>query len=210
MNFDPSACNWTDYHGRGSPRFGGLAICVVNDSQWTILSRRSLDLPPSWKYLFVEVQNNKKQTINLMGLHVVPPKMTEDRLKSVLWKVLRFERTAFGELQEVFTDYKTQILLQEDQIRLVIDQVNRFKDPTIIAGDFNSPPDLPLHNKLRKHLNDAWLAAGTGMGHTRLWGGFLALRIDYVYVSDGVTVVASKTLPAEFSDHKPLIATMLF
>ncbi len=208
LGLQSNACHWTDYHGRGIDHLGGLAICVINDREWTILTKRSLDLPPSWKYLFVEIADRRDQTFNLLGLHLVPPKVTEDGVREMTGKTMRLDMSAFSDLLDTLREYRTQIHLQENQIQKVIERIQNFRDPTVMAGDFNTPPDLPLHYRLRGQFQDAWGLAGTGLGYTRVWGGFLPLRIDFIYASKSLAVGTAGNLDAGVSDHRPVIATL--
>jgi len=78
----------------------------------------------------------------------------------------------------------------------------------IIAGDFNSTGDAALNVKMREHLNDTWLKAGSGLGATRYWGDFLPLRIDYIYATKDFSMYDSSTIPADCSDHLPVVSSV--
>ncbi|WP_210769104.1 endonuclease/exonuclease/phosphatase family protein [Ruania alkalisoli] len=78
----------------------------------------------------------------------------------------------------------------------------------ILMGDFNARPEAPELAPLWTVVTDAWDEAGDGSGFS-----FPAdapdRRIDYVTVSDGVTVldavVPDTALAAQASDHRPVV-----
>jgi endonuclease/exonuclease/phosphatase family metal-dependent hydrolase len=94
---------------------------------------------------------------------------------------------------------------------------------TIVAGDLNAIPDSASIRHLRKSLLDAWERAGDGPGDTWVAENPLAAaaiadtkarpgRIDYVFVSPEMTVVAVRrigTAPVDglwLSDHYGVLA----
>ncbi|MCX4736359.1 endonuclease/exonuclease/phosphatase family protein [Streptomyces sp. NBC_01363] len=55
----------------------------------------------------------------------------------------------------------------------------------MLVGDLDAAPDTPEVAQVTKHLDDTWLAAGQGAGHTH---DALdpQVRIDYVLASPGI------------------------
>ncbi|MGY1739828.1 MULTISPECIES: endonuclease/exonuclease/phosphatase family protein [unclassified Blastococcus] len=91
----------------------------------------------------------------------------------------------------------------------------------VLVGDFNASPDAPELEPLRGRFTDAWELAestedragwrfwhsGQGMTHP---AGSPRRRIDQVWVSGGISVVAARVLDAEgASDHLPLVVDLL-
>lgn len=79
--------------------------------------------------------------------------------------------------------------------------------PTIVAGDFNTPPDSDVHELLSKTMTDSFEAAGFGLGPTYsinhpLW------RIDYIWCGNGLIARSSAVITdVPGSDHRPLRST---
>jgi endonuclease/exonuclease/phosphatase family metal-dependent hydrolase len=77
--------------------------------------------------------------------------------------------------------------------------------PTLIAGDFNGPPDSPLYRTNWRGYRDAFAVAGSGYGYTahapRPW-----IRIDRVLTSPEWRVRRCETLPGCGRDHLPVFA----
>jgi endonuclease/exonuclease/phosphatase family metal-dependent hydrolase len=90
----------------------------------------------------------------------------------------------------------------------------------VVVGDFNTAPDAPELDPLRRRFTDAWplATARDDQAGWRFWHAGHGetfpspnphLRIDQVWVSEGVSVVAAVVLDAEgASDHHPLLADL--
>ena len=198
LGIPKSHCMWSDYYGTGGKRFGGLATCIFNQEGSLFISRkRQLNLPPSWKYLFIEVQhiqNNQTFPINFLALHIAPPEITDNDIAKILTDVFKGRKDGLYRAMDLLKNYENQVRLQGTQAVNALQLIEKFQDPTIIAGDFNSTRDAALHVKFRDDLIDTWSTAGFGFGATRYWGNFLPLRIDYIYVKKEFYVQNYKTL----------------
>jgi endonuclease/exonuclease/phosphatase family metal-dependent hydrolase len=90
----------------------------------------------------------------------------------------------------------------------------------VIVGDFNTAPDAAELDPLRQRFTDAWqlAAARDDRAGWRFWHAGHGetfpsphphLRIDQVWVSPGISVVAAAVLDAEgASDHHPLLVDL--
>jgi endonuclease/exonuclease/phosphatase family metal-dependent hydrolase len=205
-------CLWSDYYGTGQTRFGGLATCIFSSTNHLAISRRrDLNLPPNWKYLFIEVQHTSNDTtvpLNFLAVHIAPPKVSDRAVAKMLTDLLRGKKSGIQQALSLLQRYEQQVTLQGTQAVNALRRIGNFQDPTIMAGDFNSTQDTALHKRLRQSLNDTWLTAGLGFGTTRYWADFLPLRIDYIYVTPEFAVQDSKTFAYECSDHFPVVSTV--
>jgi endonuclease/exonuclease/phosphatase family metal-dependent hydrolase len=78
---------------------------------------------------------------------------------------------------------------------------------TVLLGDMNATPGTPEIAVLTGALVDAWPAAGRGPGLT-FDAGTPHARIDYVLTSPGVAVRTARLVPADASDHYPVVADL--
>lgn len=202
LNLSSDDFQWTSYYNGAR---GGLAIVLLNRSSWTLINKKITDLPPSWKSVFAEIKHSSGQTVNLMGVHISPPKVTDSQVEKAAKNLLKGDVLT---LKTLLRRYVYQAKIQNKQINKIRGLVNGFKDPTIIAGDFNSTSQLPVHTELRKSLTDAWLEGGNGMGATRYWAGILPFRIDYIYATNQFKVTKTYLNDADFSDHTPVISEL--
>lgn len=212
LNIPSHHCIWSDYYGTGRKRSGGLAICVTDpEDAWAISRKRTLDLPPNWKYLFLEVQTEQNPDwppLNFLTLHIAPPKITDKRIENSVKALFRGEYHGVTEILNMLREYETQVKLQGTQAINALQLIQKFRDPTIIVGDFNSTRDAALHVHLREELIDAWSHAGFGIGATRYWGDVLPLRIDYIYVTKDFAVQDVAVPAAACSDHRPVLSSI--
>jgi len=183
---------WSDYYGTGNSHYAGLAICLLNKNNgYRLEKKRKLELPPNWKYVYAEVCRNDEICMNFLAVHVVPPKITKIDIKKVAGKLIRLEENSLNRVSEILKNYEIQVKLQGKQATQILDLLKNFKDPTIVAGDFNCTRDAALHIKMRENLIDTWSQAGFGPGPTRYWSDILPLRIDYIYVTRDFKVINS-------------------
>jgi endonuclease/exonuclease/phosphatase family metal-dependent hydrolase len=83
--------------------------------------------------------------------------------------------------------------------------------PVVVCGDFNSPPEGRVYERLRKTFADAWTVAGNSGGFT-IPAEKPARRIDYIWIRKGSGLVPGKVWVPESvaSDHRPVVAEIEF
>jgi len=183
------ACEHTDYRGTGRENHGGLAACT-RGSEWSLglHAPRAFSTDEPWYYVFTEAVH-ASGVVNLMAVHLRP------------YEVARFGLTGGSDPEDISAS-------QQEAARDLLVRVEALRDPTVVAGDFNSGRDAALHVGMRRHLVDTWEAAGLGPGRT-VWAlGWLPLRIDYVYATRDFTVVDSEIPAWDCSDHRPVLSEL--
>jgi endonuclease/exonuclease/phosphatase (EEP) superfamily protein YafD len=81
--------------------------------------------------------------------------------------------------------------------------------PLIVMGDFNTPYDSVHLEPLKKMLQHAWLAAGSGCVET--WPAFLpVLSLDQVWSGNGLRPVRCRHGITFRTDHRPVFAELRF
>ena len=100
------------------------------------------------------------------------------------------------------------------------DAVRRWDAPLVVAGDINEKPDGRVWKSLASEMQDAFVVAPDGPGHTYSAKKDPYKRIDGVFVEPSVTVVGchavhgggAEGLPLETvqaaSDHTPVLAVL--
>lgn len=199
-------CVGTDYRGQGQRGVGGLGVCVPSEGPWRISRSRDLALPPGWRYVFAELSDGAR-AVNVLALHVLPYGVTPAALDAALRAAARGRIRPLGAL---LGRVERAVAAQSDQVAAVRALVAGFRDPTVVAGDLNSPPDSAVSATLRRQLSDAWLTAGQGAGGTRTVGGWLPLRIDYAYTTERLRALDARVVGCRCegglacSDHRAL------
>jgi endonuclease/exonuclease/phosphatase (EEP) superfamily protein YafD len=177
-------CAQIDYAGSGSPSKGGVATCARGpDFQLRVKKPRRYVETIDWYYVFAEVVG-RGVVFNLLAIHLQPYRLSVESSE----RISRAQRA------------ETEALL---------DTVRTFRDPTIVAGDFNSVRDSALHHAMRRSLTDTFERGGWGPGWTVKALGRFPLRIDYVYVSDDFAVSEATILPFDCSDHRPVLSRLV-
>ncbi len=187
-------CVHGTYNGSTRSDRGGLASCVRGD-RWSLKSGSALrysDAVP-WFYVSTEVEREGR-VVNLLAVHLRPYDLR--RLDE------SFSLRAVASVQETYRS-------QGDQSAALLRRVERFADPTLLAGDFNSTRDTALHVALREHLTDVWERGGFGFGATVTALGQLPLRIDYIYASADFDVVGASVPDVGCSDHQPVVGEVV-
>lgn len=184
-------CAHATYRSGGGKTKGGLAVCV-RGGDWVLRSgegQRFVD-PKDWHYVFAEVERAGR-VVNVLAVHLRPYEL------------------AMNDWLEVGREGSEVVAAQSDQAAALIDRMGKLRDPTVVAGDFNSTRDAALHVDLRRHLADAWERGGNGFGGTVALGGWAPLRVDYVYASEELGVGRARVLDAGCSDHKPILTELV-
>ncbi len=78
----------------------------------------------------------------------------------------------------------------------------------IICGDFNNTAYSYVYRKIKGNLNDTFDEAGNGFGRTYDFQ-FFPVRIDYIFSDEAFTVNGFKSYNERYSDHYPIMATLL-
>lgn len=91
------------------------------------------------------------------------------------------------------------------QIDYVVRKVEEANGPTILMGDFNEGASSEPMTKIADVLQDS----ATESYHTFATDD-LKVRIDYIFVSDGLEVKSSTAVYSEASDHLPVVAEVIF
>jgi endonuclease/exonuclease/phosphatase family metal-dependent hydrolase len=100
---------------------------------------------------------------------------------------------------------KNANLLRAIQVKEVEQEIMKSPHPVILAGDFNDVPNSYAYQTISKHLKDAFVTRGFGLGRTFRYLS-PTLRIDFIFYSKSLPVLKAKILPVPLSDHLPVRA----
>ncbi len=195
-------------------QFGQMTI-----SRYPIASSRVLhlpkedtaDLPNSWCGAHETVIILPTGAVRVVNVHLTDVTQTNRITQSLeLVKKLQDAPTEGGAWNGIATDPATIEHWQYD------DPVPPMPPAAVVAGDFNDSPDSPVLGVLRSAgYRDSWslMTARTPFDTTFKTnpeqGIFTDMRIDYILVNDGVTVVDAEIIAdCDASDHQPVWATL--
>ncbi len=181
------------YKCKGVPYFKdksqGLALCVRKPFRIITVRQRlyTSRVPQKWHYLFCEVKRENK-IFNLVVVHLYP------------FQINLYKRTLWDQIKVIELHHKQASALQNT--------IYKFKDPTIMLGDFNSTPDTSIHSMIRKKFNDSFYLKGSGFGASFWLMGIIPLRIDYIYLTKEFKISQSYVVTSNASDHRPMVSDL--
>lgn len=182
-------CEHIDYTGSGREDRGGVAACARTET-WKLgrSGPRRFVEDSAWYFIFAEmVRADDHQVLNLVSLHLQPNRLSLSGPRSP---------GAVAQTHHAEAD-------------ALLDRMATLQDPTVVAGDFNSTRETPLHGALRVHLVDTFEQAAWGPGRTAVAAGLVPLRVDYIYATPDLKPVSAAIPGADCSDHRPVVADIL-
>lgn len=93
------------------------------------------------------------------------------------------------------------------QMRQVVSWLRAAALPCILAGDFNSLPFTPEYRTLSRDLVDCTRVVPMNHRNTRPTLG-LPAQLDYIFASTHFRTRVCRTVDADFSDHRPVVADL--
>lgn len=168
----------------------------LKEHEMLVLSRHPIthveERPLGRRFCLVCTIEHPKGTLRVVNVHLSPP-ATSRSLRDSGKPISRF-----------FLDTARERRIEADALaRLVMESAA----PTVVAGDFNSPPHAYTHRVLRPLLGDVFRQSGHGFGYTYpralpLW------RIDYILTSPSIVPRRCTAENVGGSDHRPLVADL--
>jgi vancomycin resistance protein VanJ len=100
---------------------------------------------------------------------------------------------------------RESIALRQEESWIASQSAAAARDPILLAGDFNLPPESTVYRRDWSRYTDAFSAAGLGTGYT-WFSRYHGLRIDHALAGSGWRCLGCWVGPDVGSDHRPLIA----
>lgn len=168
--------------------FGGMLI----GSRLAVLSSRAVPFPPgpSHRPLLEVVVDWNGRPIRIANVHLVPVYI--DHLLMENPRALPDHLRLVGRQHEL-------------QIDFLVSYSKKRTEPLILCGDFNSPANGVLYQKLAGAMQDSFATAGTGFGFT-IPAALPLVRMDFIYASDELQPKACWVPSQIASDHRPTVA----
>lgn len=145
--------------------------------------------------ILAKIKISDKTTITVINAHLESLKLEQNYFKT------------FFKDYENYSYIKT--FLHPQQVGSIMKIVNLQKNPVVLCADLNTTPISHSYHKIRENLDDTFLES------SKQWLGntfFLSqwpLRIDYIFVSPSVQSHDTRVLDIDFSDHKPVLTTLV-
>ncbi|SFV30600.1 endonuclease/exonuclease/phosphatase family protein [Thermoflavifilum thermophilum] len=139
-------------------------------------------------------------TIRVMTAHLQSFGLEQEEMQGIKnsdpqssWQALRKLRKGFQ--------------LHERQALVIARVIRQSPYPVILCGDFNTTPVSGAYFTISRHLQDAFLATGAGLGRT--YSRYApTLRIDYIFADPRLEVKGFEVIKLPASDHYPILASI--
>ena len=195
--------NWP-YHSIPIPEDNKQILNVALFSKYPILDTQLITHPNSKNCSMIcdldvngtkiRVFNNHLQTTDVYRTGPEVRKELENK------SISGFEEAAISLAGELKTNYLKRAKQADEMAKLITMSTN----PTIVCGDFNSPPSSYCYRTMLGNLVDGFKQCGKGYMYTYRFFKHL-LRIDYIFISNDLKGVDYYSPKLEYSDHNPVI-----
>ena len=112
-------------------------------------------------------------------------------------------KTDLVSLKEVISKVKNTYIIQKNQSEILINHMLKSPYNTVLTVDLNNTEYSYVYREIERKFNDVFSLIGNGFGPTYDFK-FLPIRIDYIFVSDSISVNNFKIFDKKISDHKPI------
>ena len=208
-------------------------VDVYKDAQFLTLPevRQTLSKKYPYSYIDFSVYNKRHQygtmvwakypLINKQSIHYETQGNLSNRCDMVVGKdtlriinnhleSYKLESEDLKDVDRIEAKWKRAIPLRNAQARVVRREIEASPYPVIVVGDFNSVALSFAYWHISAGLHDAWNET-----HFWEWGATyeykgIGLRIDYILCSDPLKPVACEVKETTGSDHKPVVATLVW
>lgn len=186
----------------------GTSYGLATYSHYPIINRGMIKFSDSFNAcIYTDIQINN-DTVRVYNTHFQSLRLKEKNLNFLLSQSYRKEADTMDEIRDISFRYRDALKKRARQVKLVTDHILNSPYPAIVCGDFNESPISYNYHKMRKNLDDAFVEAGNGVGHT--YSGFLpSFRIDYVLYNHKYKAVEYLSPKVDYSDHYPVITTLV-
>ena len=211
-------CFWSSYTKKGKK---GIMVCADKDWTFGLEQQRNFTAESSYGFLQIELTDKQsKQKLNALNVHLQSLYNTVSTLPTEVRAMLNPNSSkSVGQFLQnnpnisvALQIFRNNTSQQSEQITKIFSITDQLRDPTIVMGDFNSPPYIWFHKEMRNRFQDAHRNTGLGFGYTTERLKVLWNRIDYMYASSTLQWVGqTKTFPAvTCSDHSPVASFLQF
>ena len=146
-------------------------------------------------------------TVRVYNNHLQSLRLKERNLNFLLNQNYRKDAQTMNEIKDISFRYRDALQKRAQQVEVVTNHILNSPYPAIVCGDFNDSPISYNYRQMRQNLNDAFIEAGAGVGHT--YKGLIpSFRIDYILYNPIFRATSYYSPRVYYSDHYPVVATL--
>lgn len=181
---------------------------VVIYSKYQILDKGVIEFGTKTNSCLWADLNINGTKVRVYGIHLQSNKITKDANEVVDNPNIQEKKTWIG-IRGIFSKYKYALLKRSNQADQIAEHMKNCSLPIIAMGDFNDPSLSYAYATIKNEMQDAFVESGLGLGVTYA-GKIPFLRIDYNLMSADFSVKNTSVINSHFSDHYPVISTIIF
>ena len=174
----------------------GWSLVVGPDASIAAKGRLEAIPIPRWTSNFVAARWWRARTIDpvyVVSLRLAPPVLRFDYWNPACWRA--------------YADGKRRRRIELDALSDFLDTLPA-DVPIIVGGDFNTPPDASLQERLfGQSFRDSFTQSGQGWGATAI-NDYPMVRIDQIWVSMGFST-STRALKTQYSDHRMVLTRVV-
>jgi endonuclease/exonuclease/phosphatase family metal-dependent hydrolase len=148
-----------------------------------------------------------KDTVRVYNIHLQSLRLKERNLNFLLNQSYRKDTQKMDEIKDLSFRFRDAVQKRVKQVEIVTNHIFSSPHPAIVCGDFNDSPISYNYRQMRRNLNDAFIEAGAGVGHTYK-GFFPSFRIDYILYNQSFKATSYSSPRVNYSDHYPVVTTL--
>jgi endonuclease/exonuclease/phosphatase (EEP) superfamily protein YafD len=169
---------------------------VATFSRFPIVEQRVYDFPaPSDRAYLETVHEVQGRRVHVYNVHLTSIQTGAGNLKR------------FQNVRDLLPDSITQRGAQFDLLLRIAQSTSDAGHAVLLVGDFNTPPRGRLYSRLASRYEDAFCAAGWGLGYT-FHSDVPVMRIDYVWANSHWQTLSARAIDTTASDHRPLVVDL--
>lgn len=147
-------------------------------------------------------------TVRIYNIHFQSLRLKERNLRFLSDQEYRKGSQKMDEIKDISFRFRDALIKRAQQVNKVKTHIEKCKYPVIVCGDFNESPISYNYRAMRKKLDDAFVDAGRGVGHT--YKGLIpSLRIDFILYSKTFKACGYTCPHKDYSDHYPIAAKLV-
>ena len=177
-------------------------------SKYPIVSSETIEFEETSNgALWVEVLVSRTDTLRVICNHLETTYIKDDNLNFFQPENFANDPDRAGQIRQIAGRLRKGFRKRAHQADTIATIIASRDIPTVVCGDFNDPPMSYSYHTIRNGYGDTFEDKGRGYGYTykRI---FQLMRIDYILRSPHLETLSYESPDIEWSDHRPVIATL--
>lgn len=185
-----------------------LNFGMVTFSKFPIIYKEMIDFEESLNGCICSDVVIGSDTLRVYNCHLQSVRLRKDYNDLLDSLIFNYSEKQLDELKEISVRMRQAYIQRAEQVDILAKHIQGSPYPVIVCGDFNDTPVSYTYYKLSRHLKDAFVESGLGMGRT-FRGNLPYVRIDYVLYGPPLGVYHHSIDKVNWSDHYPVVTRFM-